>query len=94
MAAHVYNSVKYARFHKAQIRNICNVENQALSFVKVLSETQLWTMIDETEIYTDLQNEDVDAMKLTFGFKRTSIIFPNSTKQRKTNCRVREIKRF
>ena len=37
---HTYK--KFARFHKAQRDNMCKVDNQALFYVKVLSETHLY----------------------------------------------------
>ena len=36
--AHIYNLTKFSRFHKAQSGNMCKVDHQVLSCVKVLSE--------------------------------------------------------
>ena len=41
LVAHIYNVAIFARFHKARSGNLCKVDHQALSYVKVLSETHL-----------------------------------------------------
>ena len=41
MVARTYNLKKFVRFHKAQSGNMCKVEHQALSYVKLLSKTHL-----------------------------------------------------
>ena len=38
LVAHIYNLTKFGGFHKAQSGNMCKVDHQALSYVKVLSE--------------------------------------------------------
>ena len=39
LVAHIYNLKKFGGFYKAQRDNMCKVDHQALSYVKVLSET-------------------------------------------------------
>ena len=41
LVAHIYNFTKFGGFHKAQSGNMCKVDHQALSYVKVLSEIHL-----------------------------------------------------
>ena len=45
LVAPIYNLTKFACFHKAQSGNMCKVDHQVLSYVKVLSETQTNTEI-------------------------------------------------
>ena len=42
LVARIYNLTKFARFHKPQSDNMCKVYHQTLSYVEVLSETQLY----------------------------------------------------
>ena len=42
LVARIYNLTKFVRFHKARGGNMCKVDQQALSYVKVLSETHLY----------------------------------------------------
>ena len=41
LVAHIYNLTTVVCFHKTQNDNICKVDQQALSYVKVLSEPHL-----------------------------------------------------
>ena len=43
LVAHIYNLTKFARF-KAQSDNMCKVDHQGLSYVKVLRETHVLNM--------------------------------------------------
>ena len=45
LVARIYNLTRFTRFHKAKIGNTCKVDHQALSYVKVLSETHLFLNI-------------------------------------------------
>ena len=36
LVAHIYNLTKFGRFHKAQSGNMCKVDHQTLSCIKVL----------------------------------------------------------
>ena len=76
-----YNLTKFVRFHKAQSVSMCKVDHQALSYVKVLSETHLLLKTPTFLFYLNL-----------FFHCGTKLKLPRVKKARNRSCYVYALK--